>query len=147
MSYFRTMDIGASALTAQTLRIETISQNIANSQTTRTEDGLPYRRKMVVMQEAKQLGTFEEALESAFNRVHAGAGVRVARVVEDPSALKRVYEPEHPDADEEGYVLYPNVNPVVEMVNLISATRGYEANVTTIQATKSMALKALEIGR
>jgi flagellar basal-body rod protein FlgC len=145
MSYFRTMDISASALTAQTLRIETISQNIANSQTTRTENGEAYRRKLVVMEERK--GDFTGELQGGINKVNAGGGVRIARIIEDASPLRRVYEPGHPDADGEGYVFYPNVNPVTEMVNLISATRAYEANVTGINSTKSMAMKALEIGR
>lgn len=147
MSFFRSMDISSSALTSQSMRVEVISQNLANSQTTRTAEGGPYRRKMVVFEEKQFANDFEEAMQSALNRVHAGSGVRVASIVEDESALRRVYEPEHPDADEEGYVLYPNVNPVTEMVNLISATRSYEANVTGLNSTKAMAMKALEIGR
>ena len=151
MSYFRTMDISASGLTAQTLRTETISQNIANSQTTRTEDGGPYRRKMTILEEREGAGGFAGELQTAFNNLKGNGGVRVASVVEDQSPFRRVYDPEHPDAIQEGedagYVLYPNVEPVREMVNLISATRSYEANVTGLNATKEMAMKALEIGR
>jgi len=143
MGYFSSLDIGASALTAQRLRMDIISQNIANSSTTRTEDGTPYRRRDVVFEERK----FYDYLTESSKEKLAGSGVRVARIVEDQSPLKRVYDPGHPDADEEGYVEMPNVDVITEMINMISASRAYEANVTAINTTKSIAMKALEIGR
>lgn len=147
MGYFGALDIGASALTAQRLRMDTISQNIANANTTRTEDGTPYRRRIVIFKESSQGVPFSEYLSESSKKQYIGKGVKVAAVKEDTSPFKRVYDPGHPDADEEGYVEMPNVDIITEMVNMISATRSYEANVTSINATKSMAMKALEIGR
>lgn len=146
MGYFGSLDVSSSALTAQRLRMDTISQNIANVNTTRTEDGTPYRRKVVVFEEKSPETPFSEYLNESSKKV-VGGGVRVARIIEDRSAFKKVYEPGHPDANEEGYVEMPNVDILTEMVNMISATRSYEANVTSINTTKSMAMKALEIGR
>ncbi len=145
MGFFGSLDIGASGLTAQRVRMDIISQNIANVNTTRTEDGTPYRRKDVLFEE--RAGSFSDALSAASDKLSNGQGVRVTKIVEDSSEFKKVYEPGHPDADEEGYVNMPNVDVVTEMVNMISATRSYEANVTSINATKSMAMKALEIGK
>jgi len=145
MGFFNSLDIGASGLTAQRVRMDTISQNIANINTTRTEDGTPYRRKDVVFEERSD--SFSSVLANASNNLSAGQGVRVTKIVEDSSDFKKQYDPGHPDADAEGYVSMPNVDVVTEMVNMISATRSYEANVTSINATKSMALKALEIGK
>lgn len=147
MGYFKSLDIGASALTAQSLRIDTISQNIANAQTTRTENGKPYRRKVAVFEEREGKPDFAGALNNAMGENKIGAGVRVSKIVEDQSPLRKVYDPGHPDADKDGYVSYPNVDTVIEMVNLISASRAYEANVTAINSVKSMALKALELGK
>lgn len=147
MSYFGALDIGASALTAQRLRMDTISQNIANANTTRTEDGTPYRRRLVVFEETSQGIPFSQYLSASSRERYLAKGVKVSRIVEDTSPLKRVYDPGHPDADDQGYVEMPNVDVVTEMVNMISATRAYEANVTAINTTKSMAMKALEIGR
>ncbi len=147
MGYFGALDIGASALTAQRLRMDTISQNIANATTTRTEDGTPYRRRLVVFEETSQGMPFSQYLSASSRDRYLAKGVKVSRVVEDTSPLKRVYDPGHPDADNEGYVEMPNVDVVTEMVNMISATRAYEANVTTINTTKSLAMKALEIGK
>lgn len=147
MGYFGALDIGASALTAQRLRMDTISQNIANANTTRTADGTPYRRRLVVFQETSQGTPFSQYLSASSRERYLAKGVKVSRIVEDTSPLKRVYDPGHPDADNEGYVEMPNVDVVTEMVNMISATRAYEANVTTINTTKSLAMKALEIGR
>lgn len=145
MGYFKSLDIGASALTAQSLRIDTISQNIANAQTTRTENGQPYRRKVVVFEEREGNSNFAGALNEAMDKKNLGEGVRVSKIVEDNSPLRKVHDPGHPDADKDGYVSYPNVDTVIEMVNLISASRAYEANVTAINSVKAMALKALEI--
>jgi len=123
MGYFTSLDISASALTAQRLRMDTISQNIANANTTRTENGQPYRRKTVLFEEKSSTGSFSEYLENSIRGKTAGAGVRGTGIVEDRSPFKRVYDPGHPDADEEGYVLMPNVDVITEMVNMISATR------------------------
>lgn len=147
MGYFGALDIGASALTAQRLRMDTISQNIANANTTRTENGTPYRRRLVIFQERSQGVPFSEYLTASSKERYIGKGVKVSGIIEDSSPFKRVYDPGHPDADDEGYVEMPNVDIVTEMVNMISATRAYEANVTSINTTKSMAMKALEIGR
>ncbi len=147
MSFFKALDVGASGLTAQRLRMDTISQNIANVNTTRTENGTPYRRKDVVFEERKNTDSFSTYLSNARDGIDGGNGVRVTKIVEDTSEFKKVYDPGHPDADNDGYVSMPNVDVVTEMVNMISATRSYEANVTSINATKSMAMKALEIGK
>jgi len=147
MGFFNSLDIGASGLTAQRVRMDTISQNIANVNTTRTENGTPYRRRDVVFEERKDANSFSSILSNASNKLSDGQGVRVTKIVEDSSDFKKVFDPGHPDADVDGYVSMPNVDVVTEMVNMISATRSYEANVTSINATKSMALKALEIGK
>jgi flagellar basal-body rod protein FlgC len=147
MGYFSALDISSSGLTAQRLRMDTISQNIANANTTRTENGTPYRRKVVVFEERAQGRPFSDYLSESSRGKIAGNGVRVVNIIEDQSEFKKVYEPGHPDADKDGYVQMPNVDTITEMINMISATRSYEANVTAINATKSMALKALEIGK
>ncbi|MBP5160378.1 MAG: flagellar basal body rod protein FlgC [Lachnospiraceae bacterium] len=149
MGYLDAMNISASGMTAQSLRMDTISQNIANVNTTRDANGNVYRRKTVVFQE-KGRDAFGNALAlSQFNRATElnGNGVKVTAIVEDHvTSMKKVYDPSHPDADEDGYVTLPNVNTVTEMTNLIDATRSYEANVTAFNATKSMLLKGLDIG-
>ncbi len=148
MGLFNSFNISASALSAQRLRMDIISQNIANVNTTRTEDGTPYRRKTVLFQEKKSTAPFSQFLSEESKRKYlTGSGVRVSGIVEDPTPFKEVYDPSHPDADENGIVRMPNVEIVTEMVNMISATRAYEANVTALNASKSLALKALEIGR
>jgi len=147
MGFFNSLDIGASGLTAQRVRMDTISQNIANVNTTRTENGTPYRRRDVVFEERTDPNSFSSVLSNASNKLSDGQGVRVTKIVEDSSDFKKIFDPGHPDADVDGYVSMPNVDVVTEMVNMISATRSYEANVTSINATKSMALKALEIGK
>ena len=146
MSFFRSMNVSASGLTAQRLRMDIISQNIANINTTRTENGEPYRRKTVLFEERKEQVPFSTVLKNSIEQ-HNSSGVRVSAIVEDNSDFQTVYDPEHPDADENGYVRMPNVNIIEEMVNMISANRSYEANVTAINTNKSMALQALEIGR
>ncbi|GAB7388213.1 flagellar basal body rod protein FlgC [Bacillaceae bacterium] len=148
---FQPLNISASALTAQRLRMDVISSNIANATTTRGRfvDGqwLPYRRKMVVM-EPRQANRFQDFLQTASER-NAGTagGVRVTAIVDDPTPFRRVYDPGHPDADAEGYVLLPNVDLAKEMIDLAVTTRAYEANVSAFQAGKAMIVKALEIGR
>lgn len=147
MSFWEALKIGASGLTAQRMRLDVISNNIANAQTTRTESGGPYQRQDVVF--TAEENSFRPAFISALNKDsdQTTSGVKVAEIVTDTSEGSKVYDPTHPDADEEGYVLYPNVDPVVEMTNMLSATRSYEANLTVIDAVKRMALKALDIAR
>lgn len=144
MSAFSGMNISASGMTAQRLRMDIISQNIANVNTTRDENGNPYRRQAVVFSE-KDATPFQEIFMRTAGVI--GNGVKVTRIVEDNKAMRRVFDPTHPDADNDGYVTYPNVNIVQEMTDLIDATRSYEANVTAFNATKNMALKGLEVGR
>ncbi|MFC4557111.1 flagellar basal body rod protein FlgC [Virgibacillus kekensis] len=151
MSIFNAINTSASALTAQRLRMDVVSSNIANAQSTRAtvnENGeyTPYRRKMVVMEPENQ--SFKSYLHNAANTSSSqNTGVKVKSIIEDESPFKMVFNPNHPDANEAGYVEMPNVDPLKEMVDLMSATRSYEANVTTLNASKSMLLKALEIGR
>lgn len=147
MGYFSALNTSASALTAQRLRMDVISQNIANVNTTRTENGQPYRRKLVVFEEMNPDVPFSQYLNAASKDKITGTGVRVAHITEDSSEFKKIYDPGHPDADKDGYVSMPNVDVVTEMVNMISASRAYEANVTSLNTTKSMAVKALDIGR
>lgn len=150
MSYFNGMNISASGMSAQRLRMDIISQNIANVETTRDENGNPYRRKTVVFSEREADGFGTVLAQKAAGRASdkQGNGVKVTAIVEDHvTAMKRVYNPSHPDADQDGYVTMPNVNTVTEMTNLISATRSYEANVTAFNATKNMLLKGLEVGK
>mgnify|MGYP000140006004 FL=1 len=147
MSIFDSFSINASGLTAERYRMDVISENIANIDTTRTEDGTPYRRKLVTFEEKGKNGTFASALAKAKGD-YIGGGVRVGKTYEDTETeMKMVYDPSHPDADEDGYVTYPNVNTVTEMTNMIDATRAFEANVTVMNSTKGMALKALDIGQ
>ena len=143
MSLFGGLEISASALTAERLRMDVVAENLANAQTTRGADGQPYRRKEVVLQE--RAGSFGASLSAAMNKNNGG--VEVAGVVEDQTPLKRVYDPGHPDADAEGYVAMPNVDTVTEMVDLIGAQRAYEANVTAMQAAKQMFARTLELLR
>ena len=144
MSFMKSMDIVGSALTAERFRMDTILQNIANSNTTRTPEGEPYRRKQVVFQELAI--DFQSALADASNRIERG-GVRVTEVVESQRDFTPVYDPSHPDANEDGYVMYPNVNLTEERVDLMAASNAYDANLTALAVVKSLALKALEIGK
>lgn len=145
MSVFSAFDICATGMTAQRTRLDIISQNIANVNTTRDGDGNPYMRKSVIFEE-KSYVSFDDALINATGRV--GKGVKVAKIFEDNETEGRlVYDPSHPDADEKGYVLYPNVNTVTETTDMIDASRSYEANVTAFNAAKGMHMKALDIGK
>lgn len=147
MSMFSAFNINASGLTAQRYRMDVISANVANANTTRTEDGTPYRRKVVTFAEKGGQTPFGRVLGHA-SAGYSGSGVKVDKVSEDTwTDMKKVYDPSHPDADEDGYVTYPNVNIVAEMTNLIDASRAYEANSTAFSASKSMALKGLELNR
>lgn len=144
MGLFDSIDIGVSALNAQKLRMDVISRNLANANTTKTANGTPYRRQMVVMREIKS-NSFADYMNAALRKNNAGKGVEVSAVVDDTSPFVSVYNPSHPDADARGYVLMPNVSTISEMVDMISASRAYEANITTINTSKSMALKALDL--
>ena len=148
MSMFGGMEISASALTAQRLRMNVTAENLANAETTKTADGTPYRRKEVTLESVPGKGGFGAQLSKAMggSRGRAG-GVEVAAITEDQTNGKLVYDPSHPDADERGYVRLPNVDTVTEMVDLIDAQRAYEANVTALSAAKQMFAKTLEILR
>lgn len=139
MSFLNSLNISGSGLTAQRLRMDVASENIANINTTRTADGGAYRRKMVVLEEVEH--------KDFRGMVDKARGVEIAEIVEDGSELKLVYDPEHPDANEDGYVEMPNVDSLKETVDMMEAYRAYQANVTALNTTKQMALKALEIGR
>ncbi len=148
MGIFKAININATGLTAQRLRMDVIAKNIANVDTTRTENGLPYRRQVVVFEEDCNSVPFSQLLsQNSQSFLQKSGGVKVKGIIDDKTPFKRTYDPGHPDADGEGYVLMPNVEAVIEMVNLISAARAYEANVTAINVTKGIAQKALEIGR
>jgi flagellar basal-body rod protein FlgC len=144
MDFFNALDVSASALTAERTRMNLISNNLANANTTRTPEGGPYRRKDAVFAARPMDGSFEKKLSDASSAAPAG-GVEVVGIVEDQRPPRLQYDPGHPDADERGYVAMPNVSVVEEMADMIAATRAYEANVTAAQAAKSMALKTLEI--
>lgn len=144
---FSSFNINSSGMTAQRYRMDIISQNLANANTTRTEDGTPYRRKVVTFAEKNSQTPFSRVLNSATD-LYSGTGVKVNGVHEDTwSEMVKTYDPAHPDADEEGYVMYPNVNIITEMTNMIDASRAYEANATAFTASKTMALKGLEMGK
>ena len=147
MSMFSAFNINASGLTAQRYRMDVISENVANASTTRTADGTPYRRKVVTFVQKGEGQNFSKVLGKVTHG-YSGQGVRVEAVSEDNvTPMNMVYDPSHPDADENGYVTYPNVNIITEMTNLIDASRAYEANSTAFNASKSMALQGLELGK
>lgn len=161
MAYLSSFDISSYGLSAQRFRMEVISSNIANANTTRTSEGGPYQRRDVVFkaiefnktlneQIASQnnLLEYENPLDDPFLQENANPAimsVAVDKVVRDESEFKYKYEPSHPDANEEGYVAYPNINPVIEMSNLVEATRAYQANVSAFQSAKSIAQSAIDI--
>jgi flagellar basal-body rod protein FlgC len=165
---FSALEISATGLTAQRLRMNVVANNIANASTTRTPEGGPYKRQVVSFQAALNgpvialpandpasphlsLSTRspgQHALSVASERIQVlPAGVEVGQVTDDPSEPQMIYDPSHPDADEKGYVKMPNINPVVEMMDLMGASRAYEANITAMGASKDMVTKTLEIGR
>ncbi len=145
MDFFTALDVSSSAMTAERTRMNLISSNLANASSTRTPEGGPYRRKDAVFSALP----LAESFSSALNRVQRQnlRQVGVVQIAEDQNPPRMQYDPQHPDADANGYVAFPNVNVVEEMADMISATRAYEANVTASQAAKSMAMKTLEIGR
>lgn len=157
MAFLSALNISASGMTAERMRLDVASENITNLKTTRTEDGGPYKRKMVVFETVKKR-SFQDVLNGAARGVRdrsgrqigsigSAGGVRVSEIVEDDRDFKPVYDPLHPDADVDGYVMMPNVDLVKETIDAMSATRGYDANLTAFNAVKTMASKALEIGR
>ncbi len=146
MGMFQAFNISASGMTAERFRTDIIAENIANIHTTSTESGEPYRRKVVTFSE-KKVTPFSQYYSTSKNAL-VGNGVKVSSVTEDyETEFVATYDPSNPDADENGYVYYPNVNTVTEMTNLIDATRAYEANATAFEASKSMAQSALSIGQ
>jgi flagellar basal-body rod protein FlgC len=142
MSFFDSIDIAASGLSAERLRMDVTAENLANAQTTRDANGQPYQRREVVL---RQVGGFGATLAGAIGNAPAAGGVQVAGIVADPTPDKLVYNPGHPDANAQGYVRMPNVNPVTEMVDLISESRSYEADVTAMQTAKQMYTKTLDL--
>lgn len=144
MSFLNSLSITGSALTAERFRMDIILQNMANVDTTMTETGEAYRRKQVVFRERGM--DFQSALQGATAKINGG-GVRVTEVVESQEDLVPVYDPSHPDANEEGYVMMPNVDNAEEMVDLMAASTTYSANITALNVVKSMTMKALEIGK
>lgn len=144
MALFTGMNINASGMSAQRLRLDVISENIANANTTRTKEGGPYVRKNVILTEKMSTDSFGDILNRTISGV--GNGVKVTAITNDTDTdMNLVYEPSHPDADENGYVLYPNVNIVTEMTDLIDASRSFEANTTAFEASKNVASKGLSI--
>lgn len=141
MGFLDTVDTCYSSMSAQRYRMDIIANNIANSETTRTPDGGPYKRKMVVFKPVQQ-----HPFSTLFSEKVSG-GVEVAEVVNDESPSKMIYDPNHPDANGNGYVAYPNINMVTEMVDMISASRAYEASMNMFNMCKTMAMKAIDIGR
>ena len=146
MSFLNSFDISASGMTAERQRLDIAAENISNAETTRTASGGTYRRKMVVLQEVPTT-SFRTKFNSLLNRTASKGGVKVTEIVEDQRDLNPVYNPDHPDADEDGYVMMPNVDLVKETIDGMSATRAYEANITAFNAMKLMAQKALDIGK
>lgn len=145
MDFLTSMKISASGLNVQRQRMEAIASNLANLETTRTPEGGPYRKKSVVVSALPMEGDFASVLKNEFGDVLNQA--LVTQVVQDRSAPRTVYDPGHPDANKEGYVALPNINSISEMVDMVTTTRSFEANVTAMNATKSMALRAIELGR
>ena len=146
MGFMDTLNISASGMTAERVRMDVTAANLANVNTTHTAQGGPYRRQLVLFAPADSGASFAETLAGVGGQSGA-SGVQVQGIVSDTSPLKKVYEPGHPDADKQGFVSLPNIDTVSEMVDMMSASRAYEADVTAVNAAKAMAMKALEIGK
>lgn len=147
MAFMNSMSIVGSGMTAQQLRLDIIAENITNLNTTRTEAGGPYRRKLVVMEE-QPLSPFRTILQERLNGVRGqGGGVRVTEIAEDDTPFKMVYDPTHPDANEDGYVELPNVDVVMEMADAMAANQALSADITAFNVLKTVAAKGLEIGK
>ena len=151
MSFWTALRIGSSGMSAQRLRMDIISNNIANAETTRTAEGGPYKRQDVIFMPKAQSTFLPEFIRARqaqdIEVISEERGMKVAEVTTDDSEGLKVYDPSHPDADKDGFVIYPNVNMVVEMTNMLSATRSYEANLAVINFAKQMAIRAVDIGR
>jgi flagellar basal-body rod protein FlgC len=145
MNLMTAMDVSATGMVAERVRLNVISMNLANAKTTRTETGTPYQRRTVIFRSRPMGQPFQQFLNEELGEQIRG--VEVVRIEKRGGDFKKIHDPGHPDADVNGYVYYPNINLVEEMVNMLEATRSYEANVTAVKAAKGMALKALEIGR
>ncbi len=141
MDFLIPLETSASGLYAQRKRMDIIASNLANLETTRTDKGGPYRRKMVVMRSKSMAGSFRNILDRQIE------GVQIEQIVEDKSPFKKVFNPSHPDADKDGYLLKPNVELIVETTNMLMAKRAFEANIAAIKTARQMIMKALEIGR
>ncbi len=145
MDLLKCIDIAASGMTAQRERLNVISMNLANANTTKTDDGTPYRRKTAIFRTVPMEKSFEDQLKNSVdNQIY---GVEVTKIAAVPGDFKKIFDPTHPDADENGYLYLPNVNLVEEMVQMLNANRSYEANASAIKAAKDMATKALDIGK
>jgi flagellar basal-body rod protein FlgC len=144
MSLFSTLSISASGMAAQRARAELLVENMANSETTRTPEGGPYRRKDVVFETQSDIAPFRSLLNA---EISSGSGVRVAEIIVDQRDPERRYMPGHPDAGKDGYVLFPRLNPAEEMVDLMSASRGYQANVSSMSAVKDMIQRSIDLLR
>jgi flagellar basal-body rod protein FlgC len=147
MGLFDALQISASGLSAERLRMDVTAENLANAQSTQGVDGQPYRRKEVVLQATGGEASFAGTLDGAMSAGAPGGGVQVAAIVSDQTPGRRVYDPSHPDADAQGYVTMPNVDAVTEMVDLIGSSRSYEANATAMQTSKQMFTKTLDLLR
>src|SRR5271154_6478130 len=143
MSLFSSLSVSASGMAAQRTRAELLVQNLANSETTRTPEGGPYRRQDVVFQSAPQTSPFSAVFQTEI--AQGVEGVEVADVIQDPSEGEKRYQPSHPDADKDGYVAYPNVNPAEDMVDLLSAQRGFAGNVAAMSAIKDMLQSSINL--
>ena len=141
MNFLKALETSASGLYAERKRMDIIASNLSNIETTRTKEGGPYRRKMVVMSTKETDQPFDDVFKNSLK------GVQIDDIVEDKTPFKKVFNPGHPDADKDGYVLKPNVDLVVETTNMMMARRAFEANIAAIKATREMVIKALEIGR
>lgn len=148
MAFLSAMNICASGMTAQRMRLDVIAENITNASTTRTEEGGPYRRKMVVFEPISG-SSFRQMFNAAAGYENGGTrgGVRVSEIVEDPRDFKPVFNPDHPDADENGYVMMPNVDMLKETIDSMEASRAYDANLTAFNTLKAMASRALDVGK
>jgi len=148
MGLYQTLDVSASGLSAQRRRVEALAENIANAETTRTPEGGPYRRKRVIFESEARRVSFDQALSTAGGFAARRAdGVRVSRVETDPTPPERRYAPDHPDADEAGYVEFPSFNPVEDMVDLTASVRSYQANLAVIDAVKRMLNETIDVAR
>lgn len=147
MDFFNAMDISTTGIIAQRYRMNVVAENLANMESTRTENGGPYRRKQVVMSAVDGNNSFLDILMGAQSPTPKLSGARITEVVDDPTPFKNVHRPGHPDADANGYVKMPNVNAIIEMGDILMATRAYEANITAFSTAKSMIAKVMELGK